>query len=114
MTGMDWQSTSFLGADPLATAATLEALAADLRKLATGHPPEPGALSALPFLHGWGALKKPVICLTGKVYGHPRLADGHVALTSEVFAIDRAQRWARTMSRYYELGPTGIFGGAHA
>lgn len=110
---MEWQSTSFLGADPLATAATLEALAADLRKLAAGHLPEQGALSAAPLLHGWEATRKPVICLTGKVYGHPRLGDGQIAVTSEVFAIDRAQRWARTMSRYYELGPTGIFGGAH-
>jgi hypothetical protein len=110
---MEWQSTSFLGADPLATAATLEALAADLRKLADGHLPEPGTMSSAPLLHGWGASRKPVICLTGKVYGHPRLADGHVALTSEVFAIDRAQRWVRTMSRYYELGPTGIFGDAN-
>ena len=107
------ETTSFLGADPIATAHTLEVLAADLRKLAAGQLPDPVALSGSPLLHGWGATRKPVACLTGKVYGHPKLEDGRVAVTSEVFAIDRDQRWVRTISRFYELGPAGLFGDAH-
>jgi hypothetical protein len=110
---MDEHSVSFLGADPLATADTLEALGADVRKVAAGDLPDPTVLAGFPLLHGWGIARKPVTCLTGKVYGHPALGDGRVAITSEVFAIARDQRWVRTMSRFYELGPAGLFGDAH-
>ena len=102
--------TSFLGADPMTTADTLEELASDLRRLAKGEPPNVAVLSAAPLLHGWGTARKPVSCLTGKVYGHPKLGDGRIALTSEIFAIDRERRWVRTLSRFYALGPSGMFG----
>jgi hypothetical protein len=102
---------SFLGADPVATAETLEALAADLRKLAKGRHPSPQMLAEAPLLRGWGFSRRPAACLQGRIYGHPVIGDTEFATTSELFAIDGERRWVRTMSRYYALGPAGMFGG---
>lgn len=104
----------FLGSDPLDTAQKLEALAADLRRLARGNVPPLRAMAVAPVLHGWGFQKRTALCLAGKVYGHPRIGDGSFSITSQVYAIDPERRWARTFSRFYELGPSGMFGGADA
>jgi hypothetical protein len=102
----DW----FMGTDPLETADRLEALADDLRKLARGTAPFAKTLAAAPMLHRWGFDRRPAVCLTGKVYGHPRIVDGSTATTTEIFAIDPGRKWVRTLSRFYELGPSGVFG----
>lgn len=102
-------ATSFLGADPIETAQTLDRLAADLRMLAGGHQPHLGG-PGTPHLRRWGVTRRPVTCLSGQAFGHPILGDDRSCLTSEIFALDREQRWVRTMSRFYELGPAGLFG----
>jgi hypothetical protein len=99
------QSVDFLGADPLNTAERLEALAADLRRLAADRMPSAGDLAEAPVLRGWGVLSRPSTALTGTVEGHPRIGDHRQAVTSELFAIDRDARWARTLNRYYRLLP---------
>ena len=50
-------------------------------------------------------LSRPGIALVGTVQGHPMIADHRSAITSELFAIDSDERWARTMSRFYLLEP---------
>lgn len=102
-------ATSFLGVDPIECAQMFERLAEDLRKLAAGHQPDLGA-PGTPHLRHWGVTRRPVTCLTGHVYGHPLLGDDRTCVTSEIFALDREQRWVRTMSRFYELGSAGVFG----
>ncbi|MFD2649142.1 DUF6634 family protein [Devosia albogilva] len=96
---------NFLGADPLGTADRLEELAADLRRLAKGCLPTTSELAEAPILLGWVPLSRPCTALAGPVEGHPRITDHRPAVTSELFAIDSNERWARTMSRYYRLTP---------
>ena len=45
-----------------------------------------------------------MVRLIGVVSGHPSIADGWCT-TSVVLAADEAAGWARTVSRYYRLGP---------
>lgn len=102
---------SFMGADPVATAETLEALAADLRKMASGRHPTAQVLAQAPLLRRWGFSRRPAACLQGRIHGHPIIGDTDFATTSELFAIDGERRWVRTMSRFYALGAAGVFGG---
>lgn len=103
--GMD-----FLGNDPLKTADALERLALDMRMLAAGHLPDRKYISEAPLLHCWSAVQRPRFALSGTVYGHPAISDGRTAITSELFAINRQRQWARTMSRFYGLGPASMEG----
>ena len=41
--------------------------------------------------------------LTGRVSGHPRLADGGFIRTSELIWLDRNRNWARSWNRLYRL-----------
>jgi len=107
------QAVNFFGADPLATADRLESLAADLRRLASGHAPSAAQMAEAPTLGDWGVLSRSSIALVGTVQGHPRIADDRPAITSELFAIDGGERWARTMSRFYLLEPRRTGGKQH-
>lgn len=110
MSGDNGEPVDFMGADPLATAELLEELAADLRDLAAGSVPSARRLREAPHLRRWGFAPRSALCLTGTTYGHPRLVDGRDAVTSEVFAIARDRSWARTLSRFYQLGPPKLCG----
>ena len=103
-------AVDFLREDPLATADRLEALAADLRKLADGEVPSAARMRDAPILRRWGLERRPAVALAGTACGHPKIGDGRPAVTSEVFAIARDRSWVRTMSRFYSLGPPGVFG----
>lgn len=96
--------------DPIATAEQLEALAADLRRLAGGRYPDVQGRPGTPLMLKWGIGQRANSCLDGIVYGHPLLPDGARMISSEVYAIDRARGWARTASRFYEIGPARMFG----
>ena len=96
----------FLDQDPLSTASRLLALANDLRRLAAGHVPRV-ELTRAPLLTRWGLTNRPTLVLTGSVHGHPLIDEGHPVISSEIFAIDADRRWARTLSRYYQLVPQG-------
>ncbi|WP_439602113.1 DUF6634 family protein [Devosia sp.] len=97
------RTADFFGADPLGTADRLEALAADLRRLAAGHVPSSTELAEAPTLRDWNVVTRPCLALVGEVEGHPSIADHQPAVTSELCAIDPGERWARTMSRFYRL-----------
>ncbi len=43
-------------------------------------------------------------CLTGEVYGHPKLRTGARTVTSQLFVFAPLHRYARTLSRFYRLG----------
>lgn len=95
----------FIGGEPMETANALEALAADLRLLAIGQIPNEEMLIEAPLIRNWGMAARPRPCLLGQMIGHPTVALGGQGVTSELFAIDPHRRWARSLSRFYELGP---------
>ena len=100
----------FIGNHPEDTAAMLERLATDLRKLGGGYFPSALTLNETPLLSLWAVSHRPRPCLIGSMCGHPLIEQGRVGVTSEIYAIDRNRRWARTLSRFYKLGPAALTG----
>ncbi|TXN25056.1 DUF6634 family protein [Methylobacterium sp. WL9] len=60
-------------------------------------------LDCAPRIEDWKSAGREVRVVTGRVYGHPNIADGRPIVTSDLYASDGAS-WARTLSRYYRLG----------
>jgi hypothetical protein len=52
----------------------------------------------------WALARRAVPCLVGIPTSHPRLPDGELIFTSELFYLDPEKQAARTFSRWYELG----------
>lgn len=88
------------------SAKTLKRALRDWEKLSNGHSPSPEDLSDAPLLTDWEPrwTATGLMYLVGEVRGHPKLADGPCS-TSLVLAADVNEGWARTISRYYRLGP---------
>ncbi len=42
--------------------------------------------------------------LAGTVAGHPRIEDGHRALTTQIVEMEPDKSWARTLNTHYVLG----------
>ena len=89
----------------------LERLARDMRSIADGSVPTDRDLEAAPIVDGWRYGYRSMTSIEGTSIGHPRLPDGPVH-TTEVWIIDPARRWARTLSRLYVLGAP-LAGGDH-
>lgn len=104
------ENIDFLGCDPVITAETLARLSHDLAELAAGRYPSPDHLRHAPVLRSWSFDQRPRPCLKGMIYDHPLIGQGRNGVTSEIYAIDPGRRWVRTLSRYYELGPTTLHG----
>jgi len=85
------------------TAARLEALAADLRRIGEGLAPTADDLANAPLLERWSESDIALTRLIGLCSGHPLLPNGPVS-TTEVWVMNVADGWARTLSRYYRLG----------
>ncbi len=83
--------------------ARLEALTLDLSRIADGHMPSPAALEGAPLLDPYNFATRPRPCLIGGIHGHPTLK-GPLSVTSEVWAFAPDFGWARTLSRFYQLG----------
>ncbi|AJD41707.1 MULTISPECIES: DUF6634 family protein [Rhizobium] len=62
------------------------------------------ALSPDVAINTWALAKRAVPCLIGRPIGHPSVADGKPAASSELFYLDPERGIARTMSRWYRLG----------
>ncbi len=92
----------------------LAALAADMEALRRGAIPESLADAEPPFLEQWGITRRPVPCLIGLSFGHPRLiGSGRPIMTSDLWLISDDESWARTLSRWYRLGRPAGHGGDH-
>ncbi|GJE81993.1 DUF6634 family protein [Methylorubrum thiocyanatum] len=81
----------------------LRDLADELRAIRDETAPTNRDLAHVPRIEDWTAGTREVRVLTGRVYGHPEIADGRRIVTSDLYASDGAT-WARTLSRYYRLG----------
>ncbi|GLQ56560.1 DUF6634 family protein [Devosia nitrariae] len=79
-------------------------LATDLNAIAQGKGPTAEDLAQAPLLLNWSSISVPSIALTGLVLEHPKLGTTRVT-TSLVYALCPDLTWARTLSRYYSLGP---------
>lgn len=78
---------------------------AEALRIAEGHIPGEAELSDAPVLKDWlPSPEGPHIRLIGYVRGHPTIPNGLIT-TSPVLAVDPAEKWVRTVSRYYVLGP---------
>ncbi|MET3414020.1 DUF6634 family protein [Methylobacterium sp. 1030] len=99
---LDEQERIAVAADVRSLPDRLRDLADDIEAVEAGFGPTQADLVGAPVLDGWSydAVASPI--LKGRVSGHPCIAEGHRARTSEVFLTDRAT-WARTLSRWYVL-----------
>ncbi|MEH2562181.1 DUF6634 family protein [Bradyrhizobium sp. AZCC 2289] len=83
----------------------LRALADDCDRLERGRPVSPVVLQKAPLLTDWlPALTPQGVQLIGRVTGHPRLGDC-AAVTTPLWFADPDGGWARSLSRFYRLGP---------
>lgn len=88
---------------------TKEILEAGLReatRIAEGFKPGEAELADAPLLIDWAVepLFDGLVRLVGQVRGHPLIPDGWIT-TSPLLTADERAGWARTVSRYYRLGP---------
>jgi hypothetical protein len=99
------QEGFILGGDAEAsrTLVTLENLVRDLKAIRTGSGPTSAELENAPLLDAFLVKPYTTFCLTGYATGHPLLGNTHVH-TSQLWALDAKNHWARTFSRYYRLG----------
>jgi hypothetical protein len=83
----------------------LRTLADDCDRLELGRPVSSLLLQKAPLLEDWAPAVTPQgVQLIGHVTGHPLLGDRAIA-TSPVWFADPDGAWARTLSRFYRLGP---------
>lgn len=83
---------------------SLADLLRDVHEVRLQGRPRASSLKNAPRLEDWShaALYSP--CLVGRVIGHPLLGDRPHIRTSQLIVIDTDAGWARTLSRYYQLG----------
>jgi len=83
----------------------LRALADDCDRLEHGRPVPPVLLQKAPLITDWvPALTPQGVQLIGRVTGHPLLGDC-AAATTPLWVADPDGAWARSLSRFYRLGP---------
>jgi hypothetical protein len=91
--------------DPDRVLAKIRALHGDLSRLVRDGGPSAADLANAPVLTSYRRVTRPTPALLGRVHGHPNIADGHRALTTQIFAFDPdGDGWARSYSRFYTLG----------
>jgi len=88
----------------LSTAHRIHALSADLLKIEDGQLPGPRQMRDAPVISNWVLSHRPEPILIGDVFGHPGIPDGP-AFTSGLYYADPERGIARTLSRWYRLGP---------
>lgn len=54
--------------------------------------------------NAYAAPEDGVPCLSGRVFGHPKIEEGHRVLTSDLIALNVVRHLALTKSRFYSLG----------
>jgi hypothetical protein len=82
----------------------LRSLADDLEDIRNGDAPRAEVLAVAPLIVDWHVALTPLgLRLTGFVAGHPLLGN-RPAMTSQIWAVDAAGKWVRTLTRFYKLG----------
>jgi len=93
----------------------LLSLTADMEALRRGSFPESLTDAEAPILENWEMARRPIPCLVGHSFGHPRLiGSGRPIMTSDLWLMSADQSWARTLSRWYRLGRPAGHAGDHA
>ena len=87
------------------TLTRLKALVADIERLKDGIHPDPLRIKGAAYIHDWSLASRSVSCLAGYVEGHPSIRSGRMAVTSDIWVWAPEAGYARTLSRYYALGP---------
>jgi hypothetical protein len=82
----------------------LRRLADDLEDIRFGRHPGRRTLATAPRIESWSLSRRSVVCLTGRVFGHPAISEGGIGVTTDVWALAPGLGYARTLSRYYALG----------
>jgi len=80
----------------------VQSLAADLERIRRGDGPSPEELAFAPRIDRWRPCVRAEPALTGFISGHP-IVHG-MSVTSGIFILDPERGFARTFSRYYQLG----------
>lgn len=83
----------------------LTELQRDIARISEGSHPTPRDLADAPVIEHWALGGRMQPCLTGEVYGHPRLRSGTKSVTSQLHVFAPHHGYARTLSRLYRLGP---------
>jgi hypothetical protein len=82
----------------------LSALVSDMEQVGLGTPVE-DLVAHAPLLDSWFVGSRSIPCLVGLSTGHPKLTgDNRSIITSDVWLISADGKWARTQSRWYQLG----------
>lgn len=102
---VDWRKRP--GPDGMTQGERIDAARRALERLSGCWMPGVAELSEAPILDFEGLVEDgPFVSFHGRVFGHPRIPRGHRCVTSVVVAYDgRRGLWARTISRWYRLGP---------
>ena len=79
-------------------------LADDIERLVANGGPTAADLARAPVIDLYRPAQRPTTALIGVIAGHPTVRNRHVAMTTEIFAIDPERGWARSWSRLYALG----------
>ncbi|WP_061937560.1 DUF6634 family protein [Aureimonas sp. AU22] len=82
----------------------LRGVVTDMEALARGEYPGRAVLADAPLIDGWALGSRTTHCLAGRVTGHPVLASGRLARTSDLWILAPSHGFARTLSRVYRLG----------
>lgn len=89
----------------------LQGLVQDLERIHRGQHPDAAILGDAPVIHDWAIVRRQEACLAGTITGHPKIAHGHTGVTSGLWFLAPGLGYARTLSRFYNLGqPAGVPG----
>ncbi|WP_019995464.1 hypothetical protein [Aureimonas ureilytica] len=91
----------------------LKALVADIESLQVGGDSARLAEKGAVHLHDWSPSARLVPCLRGTMKGHRSVRDGRLGEASDLWVWASDHGVARTLSRWYTLGPHAIRGGWH-
>src|SRR5579883_1046934 len=89
--------------DLVGDVALLENLLADFRRVEDNDLPTREEIERAPFIDEYRVVPRPMPCMVGLVTGHPRVGPGPI-VTSDLWMWAEELGWARTLSRFYQLG----------
>lgn len=83
----------------------LKSLVADIEGLKSGNHPDVGRIAGTAYIRDWTLDSRPTPCLRGFFEGHPKIRSGRMGITSDVWIFAPHHGYARSLSRWYQLGP---------